>query len=160
MEDTKNIPLVGAKGKASYGGRHCMWAKEAESNYHICVCEWVDSTFSKKRCLARRSFLLAQLYFPSPCSPIKYRGILGSAASIPSSPETITAVHAITKSCRQFQSLALSDFSCLTQGELLHDWYLWLNGFWAEVLISSNKSVCIPPSLLLVVQGLMVKTFH
>lgn len=39
VEDTKIIHLMGAKGKASHRGRHCMWAREVESNYHSCACE-------------------------------------------------------------------------------------------------------------------------
>lgn len=54
----------------------------------------------------------------------------------------------------------LSDLSCLTQGELLYDGYVWLNWILGWILMSSSKkNICVCPFLLVVLWGLMVTSF-
>lgn len=111
-----------------------------------------------QKTLPRKTQLLPSAVFPLLLFSYYVWSNRGGGSLVPSSPGTITAVHAITKSCTQ--SLVLSDLSCLTQGELLHDEYVCFNWILGWILMSSNKkNICVCPSLLVVLQGLVVTSF-
>lgn len=141
MEDTRNIPLMEAK--ASYRGRHCMHPGEAESNYHIqksTLVSW-QSTLFKKHCLARHSFFFPRLYFPSPCSPIKFRAIEGSAAL---SPCHLAQSRQYLPPPSHADKALHCQISPASPKESLYDWHVWLNWILGWILMSSNKK-SIPP---------------